>query len=263
MITAVPVQNALLMGGYGIGQSWYSRAGGVDDGNANNNKRCAAIFVGGCVGGVAQSFVMSPVELIKVSRQCGIVGGGGANAAAAGAALFFGGGNATTAWRRGLGATLLRDGIPHGVWFLTYDICKRYGVAYFKGDGGIAAVDDSMIDDKNLPVAVPLASGAIAASVAWGVGYPADLIKTRIQYNYAAATAAFAGNSGIGRTPVTTTTGILDTGRQLVKEADGNVVRGLYKGFGMKLFRSVPASMIGFTVYEFVKEQITKTLHVV
>jgi hypothetical protein len=33
---------------------------------------------------------------------------------------------------------------------------------------------------------------------------------------------------------------------------------GLYRGFGLKLVRAIPASMIGFTVYEFVKNELTK-----
>lgn len=43
---------------------------------------------------------------------------------------------------------------------------------------------------------------------------------------------------------------------ELVKEANG--VSGLYKGFGLKLVRAIPASMVGFTTYEFVSAQIRK-----
>ena len=70
-----------------------------------------------------------------------------------------------------------------------------------------------------------------------GVGYPFDLIKTRIQ-----------AGSGCGT--------ILGTSKKLIQEANGSVFQGLYKGFGLKLVRSIPASMIGFTTYELVKEII-------
>jgi hypothetical protein len=43
---------------------------------------------------------------------------------------------------------------------------------------------------------------------------------------------------------------------ELVQEANGRVFAGLYRGFGLKLMRAVPASMIGFTTYEFVATQI-------
>jgi solute carrier family 25 (mitochondrial carnitine/acylcarnitine transporter), member 20/29 len=205
MITAVPMQNALLMSGYGLGMR-YSELYAPD-------RRFTAIFVGGCTGGVLQSFLMSPVELIKISQQV------------KGVTLMDAGKNVftnlyqPTAWR-GLGATLLRDGIPHGVWFASYEMAKDSLREPLAGD----------------PIRVPLLSGALAATVAWAVGYPADLIKTRIQ----------AGSPH----------GMLGTARLLVQEANGQVLVGLYRGFGLKLMRSVPASMIGFTVYEFVKSRI-------
>jgi solute carrier family 25 carnitine/acylcarnitine transporter 20/29 len=46
--------------------------------------------------------------------------------------------------------------------------------------------------------------------------------------------------------------GIYRTAVELVQEANGHVIQGLYRGFGLKLLRSVPASMIGFTTYELV-----------
>jgi hypothetical protein len=70
-----------------------------------------------------------------------------------------------------------------------------------------------------------------------GVGYPADIIKTRIQ--------ASSSNKGI-----------YQTGVELLAEANGNIIGGLYRGFGLKLVRSVPASMIGFTAYEFVAARL-------
>lgn len=35
---------------------------------------------------------------------------------------------------------------------------------------------------------------------------------------------------------------------------------GLYRGFGLKLLRSVPASMIGFVVYEHVAQRLTQSM---
>lgn len=212
MIGAVPLQNALLMGGYGIGQEYSTKY--------NPEYRRTAIFVGGCTGGILQSFLMSPVELVKVSQQCA---GQSLSAATKQVALNL---YHAAAWR-GLTATLLRDGIPHGVWFVTYDVCKSELDVVWNQD----------------PVAVPLVSGAMAAAVAWGVGYPADVIKTRQQ-------------AAVSTTPL----GVWATGRVLVAEANGNVLRGLYRGFGLKLVRSVPASMIGFTVYEFVKRNVLDVL---
>lgn len=58
MIGAVPVQNALLMTGYGAGKRWSEASSSSSDGN----NVLMGVFVGGCTGGVLQSFVMSPVS---------------------------------------------------------------------------------------------------------------------------------------------------------------------------------------------------------
>lgn len=128
------------------------------------------------------------------------------------------------AWR-GLGATLLRDGIPHGVWFASYEYAKSHLEENRKGTA-----------QKGDTVTIPLVSGAFAATVAWTVGYPFDLIKTRIQ----------AGGSQ----------SIIGTAKEIIQEAGGRPIAGLYRGFALKLLRSVPASAIGFVVYEFVKNEI-------
>lgn len=208
MIGAVPLQNALLMGGYGVGQAYSER-------HAPDYRR-TAIFCGGLTGGILQSFLMSPVEGIKVAQQC-------AGQSLRGAIYR------TRAWQRGLGATLLRDGIPHGVWFVAYEECKV----------GLQVVTGRNDDD---PLVVPLLAGAGAATVAWAVGYPADLIKTRIQ--------ADPSNQHLT---------IMRTVNILRAEANGSWL-ALYRGFGLKLVRSIPASMIGFTVYEGVKRYVLEVL---
>ena len=63
------------------------------------------------------------------------------------------------------------------------------------------------------------------------VGYPFDIIKTRIQ--------AAPQQQGIYATAI-----------ELMQEGNGMGIRGLYRGFGLKLVRAVPASMVGFLTYE-------------
>lgn len=127
-------------------------------------------------------------------------------------------------WGCGLNATLLRDGIPHGVYFVANDMCKT---AMTKAN------DDNTTGSTNY--AILLVSGAVAATVAWGVGYPFDLIKTRIQ-----ATASSSGSVAQTACDIMVNDGFL----------------GLCRGFGLKLVRSVPASMISFSVYEAMKDQL-------
>lgn len=224
MITAVPLQNALLMGGYGVGTK-YSELYAP-------HARYTSIFVGGLVGGIVQSFLMSPVELLKVTQQCR-----NQTVVRAGKTLWQPFMPSSIVWR-GLGATLLRDGIPHGVWFVSYEWCK---VELEKTMTAFSLENQSNgLGGGFSSVFVPLVSGAVAATVAWVVGYPADLIKTRIQH-------------------VSSTThpaGIVETAQQLIAEANGRVLAGLYRGLGLKLVRAVPASMISFSVYEMVKKQV-------
>ena len=165
------------------------------------------------------------MELVKVKQQ--VVG---ESVTAATTSVCRGVFSSTGAWR-GLGATLLRDGMPHGVWFASYEYSKTELTAYrssTSGDGKSSPEDD---------VAVPMLSGAFAAAVAWGVGYPFDLIKTRIQ----------AGS----------TKGIWATAQEIVAESGGRPVQALYQGFSLKLFRAIPASAIGFLTYETAAKLLT------
>lgn len=179
MIGAVPFQNALLMAGYGIGKR-YGQPSDVstrdNDTNSNNHNQYWGIFVGGCTGGVLQSFLMSPIELVKVQLQINLLG-----TPAASVAAIASGTSTTTAttaissmasiWK-GLGATLLRDGIPHGVWFVSYEMSKEYL-------SGLLVQERSSSDTNNnnnnsssdggyhKSLTVPLLSGAFAATAAW------------------------------------------------------------------------------------------------
>lgn len=170
---------------------------------------------------------MLQVELVKVTQQ--VVGESAASATINVCRGIF---SSAGAWK-GLGATLLRDGVPHGFWFASYEYAKTELSEYRNrsNEGGSKApVDD---------FATPMLAGAFAATTAWGVGYPFDLIKTRIQ-------------AGSGK-------GILATAQVLIDESGGHIVQGLYKGFSLKLVRAIPASAIGFLTYETVAKSLSST----
>eukprot|EP00536_Pseudo-nitzschia_multiseries_P008691 jgi/Psemu1/325309/estExt_fgenesh1_pg.C_2250004 len=274
MIGAVPIQNALLMGGYGFGKRYSENTHAVTKGSSSSssyNNTLFPIFVGGCVGGVLQSFLMSPVEWIKVNQQTAVDRAATSTASSSSSSLsavlqkFLQ--NKHRLWNRGLTATVLRDGIPHGVWFASYEYCKLQMLATtFTSISGenreslpttipVPGQDSSSSSSSSSSfyktVTVPVVSGAFAATVAWAVGYPFDIIKTRIQ----ATTQSNIGSKNI----LDSAPGVYETGRQLVQEANGNVVKGLYRGFGLKLVRSIPASMIGFFTYEFVASSLTSS----
>ena len=212
MIGAIPFQNSLMMAGYGIGKRFSEEH--------RPNHVLLGVFIGGCTGGVVQSFLMSPVELIKVNQQVHVIGRGFSTK------MFAN----TVSWK-GLNATLLRDGIPHGVWFASYEYCKN------------TLEEMEHIDGKGKHSSfVSLFSGAMAATLAWGVGYPFDIIKTRIQASAEPKSIAAVA-------------------KEIVRESNSSssrhsAIASLYKGFSLKLAKAVPASAINFFVYE----SITKRL---
>jgi len=234
MIGVVPFQNALLMGGYGIGKQYSSSRS--EEGNTKGHD-LLPVFVGGCAGGILQSFLVSPVEWIKVHQQTGLASkqmtGSSSSTTSLAKTLLR---HKDSLWHRGLTATLLRDGIPHGVWFASYEYCKVQLLRASCSEEGFSSSSGGYYDT----VTVPLISGAFAATTAWAVGYPFDIIKTRIQVTKDMPQS------------------VVQTAKQLVAEADGNVLRGLYRGFGLKLARSIPASMIGFLTYEVVSSGLTQ-----
>lgn len=80
---------------------------------------------------------------------------------------------------QGLGITLLRELVPTGVYYMVYDIARRH----LKTPGEVRF--------KEI-----FPAGAIAGFFFWLVGYPLDLVKTRIQYDDL-ETPRYKGLSGI------------------------------------------------------------------
>jgi solute carrier family 25 carnitine/acylcarnitine transporter 20/29 len=212
MIGAIPFQNAIMMAGYGYGKRWCEQH--------KPDNMLLGVFIGGCTAGVAQSFLMSPVELIKINQQ--VIG---RSLSSATSMVFSGALSRDIAWK-GLGATLLRDGLPHGVWFASYEYTKDYL-------NGI----DGIIPTEHVAV-VSLSSGAFAAFIAWGVGYPFDIIKTRIQ--------------ALGASDMT----VIRATQDILKESNGRPFSTLYRGFWMKIAKAIPASAINFYIYESVAKEL-------
>ena len=111
LAATLPLNNAMLMYGYGVGKSFAPRK---DEEGAS----LWPIFLGGCAGGFVQSFLQSPIELLKVRMQLAALG----QVPSVGALTLQLLRPATAT--AGLNATLLRDVVPHGVWFSAYEWSK-------------------------------------------------------------------------------------------------------------------------------------------
>jgi|EP00900_Chrysochromulina_parva_P012952 solute carrier family 25 carnitine/acylcarnitine transporter 20/29 len=223
MFATVPLNNAMLMYGYGAGKRV---------GDAYGGESILPVFIGGCTGGFMQSFLQSPVELLKVRLQLAmgkevptvstltreLLRPSPRGAAAVAPPL-------PPLLHKGLYATLLRDVVPHGVWFAAYEYSKKH----FERRASEAAGLPVGATPPPLSTVAQLSSGAFAAIAAWVVGYPADVIKTRCQMEGGQASVAEAARA---------------------IHAEGGL-RAFYNGLGLKLLRAVPMSAVGFFAYEY------------
>jgi len=234
LVATVPINNAMLMYGYGVGKSWASRES-AGSGGINS---MWPIFLGGCAGGFVQSFLQSPVELVKVRLQLAARAEAPSTAALTLSLLRPTGrgieGTAAVSpvvpplLSKGLLATLLRDVVPHGVWFTSYEWSKRILEQ--------RATTDTDIEPPQLSIMAQLSAGSFAAFAAWIVGYPADLLKTRCQMEGGPASLSVAA-------------------RRVYAEGG---IAALYNGLTLKLLRAIPQSAVGFLAYEEAMRQLAQ-----
>ena len=221
LAATVPLNNAMLMHGYGVGKSWAA---------SNNEASLAPIFLGGCAGGFVQSFLQSPVELLKVRLQLAA-----ASEMASAVELTQ---TVLKVPASGLSATLLRDVVPHGVWFASYEWIKRVLERRAAAAAVPPLVATGALGGEPSPLNTPdqLAAGSFAALTAWVVGYPADLLKTRCQM--------VGGPTNLVEAAV-------------VVRAEGGLL-AFYHGLGLKLLRAIPMSAVGFLAYERTMQLLAK-----
>ncbi|KAI1305259.1 Mitochondrial basic amino acids transporter [Halotydeus destructor] len=133
--------NAIVFGVYGN----VSRYLGSDR-TLGNEMTC------GTMAGLCQTFVTSPMELVKTRRQLQ-QGSSSFRALVKGRQLF-----------RGLSATMARDCPAFGSYFVTYQ--------------GMLNVMD---EQRSPSILKHLLAGGLAGQVSWVIVYPIDVAKTRIQ----------------------------------------------------------------------------------
>ena len=65
-----------------------------------------------------------------------------------------------------LGATVWRDTVSFGTYFLTYEVCKRRLLRYF-----------DRVEQSSAGLLSMILAGGVAGVLAWGMVYPFDVIK--------------------------------------------------------------------------------------
>eukprot|EP01024_Parvocaulis_polyphysoides_P000684 TRINITY_DN1017_c0_g2_i2.p1 TRINITY_DN1017_c0_g2~~TRINITY_DN1017_c0_g2_i2.p1 ORF type:complete len:358 (-),score=33.30 TRINITY_DN1017_c0_g2_i2:218-1258(-) len=201
-------------------------------------------IIAGFGAGFAVSFVATPTELLKCRLQSqGSVEAAKARLAKSGmdstkAVIYRGpldvaryiikheGG--ILGLFKGLNATLLREMPGNALYFGGYEGSKMY-FAHIRGLNSVNELD---------PLSLMIAGG-IGGVAFWGVVYPTDVWKSRIQ---------------VDDYHKPKYSGIIDCAQKVLKEEG---IKGWYKGYMPCLMRSFPANAITFVVYELVIRQLT------
>ena len=188
-----------------------------------------------CVAGGGSGFfsatVLTPVELVKCSLQAQIAGSGGA------AGSEFKG--PVDIVRR----VLQKEGV-RGLWKGNVSCLAREipgNVAWYGAyEGGVRLAQTQLHYNAkdDLPLQYHALAGAGAGAAYWGVPYPADTIKSRIQTD-----PRFASSS------------IAQVARTVVKEEG---VAALYRGCGITCARAMPSHAALFYCYEIANRYLLK-----
>lgn len=114
-------------------------------------------------------------------------------------------------------STFFRELVGTALWFGTYEtVCRTLAA-----DAG---------DASDAPPLIQLLAGGCAGCIYWGVPYPMDTVKSRIQIKQA-----------------TEQTSIFKMFVEVLKEEG---VRGLYRGIGPTMMRAIPGSAVALFTYE-------------
>ena len=227
-------------------------------------------FLGGCFSGMVVSMLTSPLHRVKVQLQAG----SGTINGERGAATGVGNRNRGNISGRGGGHTiraaincgksilqhegihglylgwrtqLLSETIGRGVYFGTYDTCKRLfwtnsiqNRPTIEGLGLESFKNINKRQEDQIPLYGRIISGAVSGVVGWTVIYPIDVVKNRIQ--------AQVVSSG--------------TKAQWLKVAQVLYLQGglaaFYRGWSVMVVRALPVSSIALPTYDIVHHELEK-----
>ena len=243
-LSAAAAINAIVFSSYGASSRFYdSYIGNPDAYEDLPHDPWYKSATCGSFAGLMQCFVICPMEHIKCRLQVqtgkkgwpsrrykGPMEAARSIAREHGAARLFQGWW-TTCWRE----------VPaFGLYFAAYDYIKDAANTFLSHQMGVQGEDPVGMQHTHTWVASAFAGGC-AGSITWGMVYPIDVIKTRIQ------TAPLA-------TPMSEL-GMLNVGRQIVAQHGW---RYLWRGLGITLVRAFPVNGTIFPVYEFAIHKMTE-----
>lgn len=133
------------------------------------------VFMAGTYAGFIQSFVASPVELIKIRMQCGMTY---RNSWHCVRVIYQ-----TEGFRgyfRGLFATIIRDVFPYGIYMLSYVMLLGFAanLDYVRRERWNNRANKVSPTNNKLELMITTISGCVAGLLSWGFVIPVDVIKT-------------------------------------------------------------------------------------
>lgn len=180
-----------------------------------------SVALGGVGTGALQSFILSPVELLKIRLQLRRQAEREGPVSVARRIMRTEG---IKGMYRGLTITVLRDAPAHGVYFWTYEYTREQLHPGCRRSG-----QESL--------STMLVAGGLAGVASWVCCYPLDVVKSRLQ----AQTQPQHGH------PPPKYRGIIDCFRKSVQEEGHGV---LWRGLGTAVARAFVVNGAIFTAYE-------------
>lgn len=185
----------------------------------------------GMVAGAITSLFLTPIELVKCKMQVPVEASGRVVSQPGILSVI---------------ASIYRHQGVLGYWhgqFGTFIRETGGGAAWFGGYEGMKMLfkksNKSAKNDDDLPVWQRMASGSVAGAAYNFMFYPADTIKSRMQTEDVKKLTG--GQSTFGA-----------VGKALWKQ---HGIKGMYRGCGITVGRSIPSSAFIFTVYEELKKR--------
>ncbi|KAI8804191.1 mitochondrial carrier [Cladochytrium replicatum] len=190
------------------------------------------IALAGAGGGAINTVVAGPIELFKIRLQAQYDTKG----AAPGSLRFKGPAAVAAHLYRSYG---VRHGIFRGFWATFYREMPGYAGFYagFEGMKRVLLAKDPTATPK---VTQLMTAGAIAGVCYWSACYPLDVVKSKIQQT------APPGFPGVPATE-TLSGNVITAFRAVWKESGW---KGMWRGYGTSVVRSLPAAAATFTVFE-------------
>ncbi|RGB30026.1 mitochondrial carrier domain-containing protein [Rhizophagus diaphanus] len=207
------------------------------------------VFTSGAIAGAAQSLVAAPLDSLKVRFEVNDLLEGKHKS------MFD---FAKTTWKelgvasiyRGIGLTLVKDSLSCGLFFGVFEFVKQQCYnAFIEG-----MVDYRETSKKSLLIepAFVLAAGGMAAISYHFVDYPLDKIRNIFLIEEAQSEYQHEQKPRLYK----------DTWEQCkLRIKRKGLIKFLYSDFGATVIRAVPATSVGFLVFELMKRKFDRELY--